>query len=171
MKNIILLIVALLFLSCNRQTSKTDHKKDEYPSVNTGTNSEEQEYMVEAFTEMVQGTSFTAVVKHYRIDSFPIKNNDSSDDCSEKRIVLHAEVIKQFKGIAKKNITYDMVVEKGESVILKKEPQIICLCLSDGTYYWPGTGSVFPVKEVLINKAKEIKATKSINGSDTFCLE
>ncbi len=133
MKNIILLIVTLFFLSCHRQTSKTDYKKEEYPSVNTGTNSEEQEYMVEAFSEMMQGTSFTAVVKHYRIDSFPIKDNDSSDDFSEKRIVLYAEVIKQFKGIAKKNITYEMVVEKGEAVTLKKEPQIICLCLNDGT--------------------------------------
>ena len=65
------------------------------------------------------------------------------DDESEKHVYF-AQVLETYKGDVYKQIRYEMFVDQGENVVFNSTPIYIALCLdSNGTYYWPGTGSEF----------------------------
>lgn len=130
-----------------------------------------QDYMLTAFEEMMKTTSFTALIQQYKIESFPIEDLDKNDDFAEKRVLFYANVIKTFKGNHQDKIIYEMIMDIDEDETLNKEPILICLCKKDKTFYWPGTGSIFPNKQFLINKANEIKKIGVYDKKNSNCLD
>jgi hypothetical protein len=166
------LLLILLTCSCtfkNKDRNINAEKTNNSEIINE--NIEQQDYMVLAFEEMMKTTSFTAIIEHYKIESFPIEDLDKNDEFAEKKLLFYANVIEVFKGENKKEIVYEMIVEINEEEILNKEPVMICLCKKNNTFYWPGTGSLFPNKQKIIDKANEIKSVTKENKINTSCFD
>lgn len=65
-------------------------------------------------------------------------------------VIFSADVIETYRGTAQKQISYEMFVEKGEEAPVENIPVYIALCKdSQGTYYWPGTGSQFSSSDAI----------------------
>lgn len=60
-------------------------------------------------------------------------------------------------------LTYEMVVEKGESSEMSSAPVIISLCHDEEGFFWPGTGSQFPVTSDLLATAKTAAQNVDMN--------
>ncbi len=165
------LIITLIICSCasNRSSTINNNEVADNTTVNERLD-KQQDYLIIAFEEAIRSTSFTALIEHYKIESFPIEDLDKNDDFTEKKILFYANVIETYSGKHKDKIVYEMIVDINEDEIFNKEPILICLCEKEGILYWAGTGSIFPNKQKLINKANEIKTrvNKEKNKSNCF---
>ena len=120
----------------------------------------------EFLTESVLSTSFTAVVSHKKVTKLSSNTNDGDE------YELSAEVINPLFGKAQKVINYRMFVEPGEEVVLNQGPVIVCLCESNGQYYWPGVGAEFPATDAFIEtagKAAKMKSSQSPTELGSHC--
>ncbi len=112
----------------------------------------------------VSNTPYSALIKHLRVDAKAV-----DDDDSIVLHVFHAKVIETYRGDHHESISYQMVVEKDETIEIDEQPFIVTLCQSSDGYYWPGTGAAFSNKLQLIGSIKiTVKklAKKQTNFSD-----
>lgn len=107
----------------------------------------------------VLNTPFSAVVRYINEQRIPGNYEDF--------IVYTLEVEDVIRGSDFKTLTYEMVVEKGESSELTKEAVIISLCHDEEGFYWPGTGSQFPLTGDLLDAAKKV-ARQADNKQTVF---
>ncbi|WP_335967330.1 hypothetical protein [Galbibacter sp. PAP.153] len=119
---------------------------------------------------MMKTISYTALIQDYKIESFPVEDLDKSDEFAEKKILFYANAIETFNGKHHDKIVYEMIVEVNEDEILNKEPKLICLCDKKGRLIWPGTGSIFPNKPSLINRANKIKKSGDFDKNKSSCF-
>lgn len=98
---------------------------------------------LDGFKEAIKHVHYLAKVKLINVEVF------SEDDETDKHI-FSADVIETYRGTAQKKISYEMFVEKGEEAPVENIPVYIALCKdSQGTYYWPGTGSQFSSSDAI----------------------
>ncbi|MEH6814533.1 MAG: hypothetical protein V7677_18515 [Motiliproteus sp.] len=97
----------------------------------------------------VSNTPYSALIKHLSVDAKAV-----DDDDSIVLHVFHAKVIETYRGDHHESISYQMVVEKDETIGIDEQPFIVTLCQSVNGYYWPGTGAAFSNKVQLINSVK-----------------
>jgi hypothetical protein len=98
---------------------------------------------LDGFKEAIKHVHYLAKIKLINVEVF------SEDDETDKHI-FSADVIETYRGTAQKKISYEMFVEKGEEAPVENIPVYIALCKdSQGTYYWPGTGSQFSSSDAI----------------------
>ena len=104
------------------------------------------------FNKAANNVDYVAKVKIAKVEVL------QEADGSERHIFI-ADVITTYKGSTHKQISYEMFVEKGEDVMFNSTPIYLALCKSlSGSYYWPGTGSVFkptPVIDAWVNENRD----------------
>jgi len=136
--------VGILLLACQTSTV-TNLSKDEIDS--------QKQFLSQAVME----TPYSAVVKHTRVEVVELP-----EDKFNSKHIFYADVIDTIRGQVLENISYTMLVERGEEAILDIEPVIITLCKDDG-YYWPGTGAQFSANKLLLKIAKQNVKTTDTN--------
>lgn len=154
-----LLFIVLIYSCASKKNDSVIVKEEE----------KQQDYMIVAFEEMMKTTSFTALIQDYKIETNPIEDSDKNDDFAEKIVLFSATVLETFNGKHQDDIIYEMIIDIDEDEILNKEPKLICLCQKNGTFFWQGTGSSFPNKQSLIDKANEIK--KKGDSDNSNCVD
>lgn len=109
------------------------------------------------FKSAIINTQYVAKVKILKVE---ILNEDNESD----KHVYFAKVLATYKGRKLEQVRYEMFVEHGEDAVFNSTPVYVALCVdSEGTYYWPGTGSQFAATPVL--KAWLIK--NNLNNMDS----
>ncbi|MCO1336838.1 hypothetical protein MO867_21145 [Microbulbifer sp. OS29] len=121
--------------------------------------SDQPDSQQEFLSESILNTPFTAVVQHTQV--IKLSSKPGVGDTYQ----LSAEVLEPIKGVYQGQISYRLIVEAGEDVILDTKPVIISLCEDNGELYWPGVGAEFPVSKKLIKIAH--KAAKENSSADT----
>lgn len=115
-------------------------------------------------SQAVMETPYSAVVKHTRVEVVELP-----EDKVNSKHIFYADVIDTIRGQVLENISYTMLVERGEEAILDTKPVIITLCKDDG-YYWPGTGAQFNANKSLLKIAKQnVKTTGSDQTNFSDC--
>ncbi|WP_444931649.1 hypothetical protein ACJJIF_07740 [Microbulbifer sp. SSSA002] len=109
----------------------------------------------EFLSESILNTPFTAVIQHTRV--IKLSSYPGVGDTYQ----LSADVLEAIKGVHQNQITYRLIVEVGEDVILDAKPVIISLCQDNGGYYWPGVGAEFPASKKLIKIAHKVAKENS----------
>lgn len=122
--------------------------------------------LINGLTYAVTESHYTALIQQKEIHSIELLDSDSSDDYAEVKHIITAEVIETYHGDVKEVISYSMVMEKGEDVIIENNPIIITLCNNDKEMVWPGVGTHFKASQVLIGKAKELGTSIDQNKTD-----
>ena len=114
------------------------------------------------FKNAIENTQYVAKVKITKVETF---NEDNGLD----KHVYSAKVLATYKGKELEQVSYDMFVERGEDAAFNSAPVYIALCVdSEGTYYWPGTGSQFAATPVL--KAWLIKNNlNDMDSTESWC--
>ncbi|NJM32683.1 MAG: hypothetical protein HC848_07310 [Limnobacter sp.] len=67
-------------------------------------------------------------------------------------------MLKTYRGQSLPEITYTMLVERGEGALISSNPAVITLCESSNGFYWPGVGAIFPGEEEVISVAEKTSA-------------
>jgi hypothetical protein len=111
---------------------------------------QQAEYMRQAFKE----TPYAALVEVTSVKTIDMPDDDPNDDYAEQKLVYQVNVIETFRGDKRSQLSYDMYIEKGDSVESSSEPFIITLCRSEDGFYWPGVGASFSADKRLIEIAK-----------------
>jgi hypothetical protein len=109
-------------------------------------------HMQQAFKE----TPYAALVKVISVKTIDILDDDPADDYTEQKLVYEVNVIETYRGEKRSQLSYDMYIEKGDSVESSNELSIITLCQSKDGFYWPGVGAGFSANKRLIAVAKKI---------------
>jgi hypothetical protein len=129
---------------------------------------QQSKHMQQAFRE----TPYAALVEVISIKTIDLPDDDPTDDYSEQKLIYQVNVIETYRGEKRSQLSYDMYIEKGDSVESSNEPFIITLCQSEEGFYWPGVGAGFPADKRLIAMAKEIsKQIDNTQMSFTGCDE
>ena len=151
----ITVILAGLFLGAcfSACASEVAHKSPASDS----TDSEMNQYMLDELKQAIQQTPYSAVIQQTSVDVVAMKDSDPSDEYAEEKHVYHAKVLKTLRGEPGSTIEYFLVTEKGETPSLEKGSVIITLCKNREGYYWPGTGSIFP-----LNKSTQAVVAKAL---------
>lgn len=142
---IILIFQLVLIQSCKAET------------LNLSTDLEQRNAMLmPVLKNALLTTPYVAIIQKIRVDIVAVPDSDLSDEYAEEQHIYHAKVLETFQGQEFKNISYIMLVEKGETAVIDDAPVIISLCLYHGKFYWPGVGSQFPVTEEGVAVARRI---------------
>ncbi len=141
-----LTLSALLLQSCG--ANDTSPEKTQSPV--------HQPLLIQGLTDAITETPYSALVQQMTVDVIPLPDTDTSDDYAEEQHVYNAAVLETYRGQPLKNISYAMIVEKGEAAILSKEPVILTLCEKEGIFFWPGVGSKFPASNQVKSVAKAV---------------
>jgi hypothetical protein len=112
---------------------------------------QQSKYMLQAIKE----TPYAALVKVISVKTIDMPDDDPTDDYAEQKLVYQVKVIETFRGEKRSQLSYDMYIEKGDSVESTSEPFIITLCQSEDGFYWPGVGASFSADKRLISIAKK----------------
>ncbi|MFC3152258.1 hypothetical protein ACFOEK_14580 [Litoribrevibacter euphylliae] len=150
MKSLLLLSLTLFLIAC--KTSATANNQ-EY--------SEQESFLIEA----IQNTSYSAVIKHTRVEVIP-----SNDQDFPEQHIYYAKVIETLNGKELTTLSYSMFVEEGEDAVIDQSPIIVTLCKNGEGFYWPGTGAQFESTPALINLAKKnVTRVKSHPEQGSHC--
>ncbi|TMP88564.1 hypothetical protein CWC05_03785 [Pseudoalteromonas ruthenica] len=100
----------------------------------------------------IQQTPFSAVVRVHSISSI-------TDDNALVWHIYRGEIITPIRGQQSGDISYAMLVEKGEEAVLPAAPVLLTLCLNENAaipsdFYWPGTGAEFAITPELLQVAQ-----------------
>lgn len=109
-------------------------------------------YMQQTFKD----TPYAALVKITSVKVIDLPDDDPNDDYAEQKLVYQANVIDTYRGAKRSQLSYEMIVEKGDSVEPNDEPFILTLCQSQDGFYWPGVGASFSADKRLIALAKKL---------------
>ena len=118
-------------------------------SLSGANESKESEFLVEALEYAVKNSPYVAVVEDVDVT---VNSENNIDD----EHVYQVRVIETFRGPKLLDLSYTMVVGKGESVSLASKPYIVTLCGEPTNFYWPGTGANFPVNEVTLRVVQSV---------------
>ena len=121
--------------------------------------------MLEAMEYTMRSTTYCAMIKQDHVRRFALHGAAEN----EEKLIYQATVFETYRGKEEMLIEYEMVVEKGEDAPLEPAPAIICLCVLEGKYYWPGTGSIFPADVAHVTKARELSAVGFEGSPGTYC--
>lgn len=114
---------------------------------------------LDGFKKAVKSTDYLAKVTIIRVDVF-----QEADD--SQNYVFTADVVTTFKGDSYNQISFEMLVEKGEDMTFNSAPVYLVLCKSlSGTYYWPGTGSYFKSGPAIDTWVNNNRGTIQIAGT------
>jgi len=172
MKKYLVIIFLLYFIASCSKKRITVEQKNNVVNIKKNNIDTLDNRLVEMFERTMKSTSFTALIRYYKVETVAIMDEDDNDDFSEKKLIFYADVIEIFKGEAKKKISYEMIVEKNEEVGFDKEIKMVCLCENNNVLFWPGTGSSFPNENFIIKRAKEIKKIfSSRDNKENICLD
>jgi len=166
--------IVLFFLLCSCQAQKNSISKSHLDRKNTPINIEletdKQNPILIALEEAMMNKSYSGLIEPYKLEKTILEDDDPTDDFVEQKVTIYANVIENFNGINKSEISYYMILDSKEEVILNKEKKIVCLCEKNNELFWPGTGSSFPNQEIVIKKANELKG-KIDNRIKKNCLD
>ena len=100
----------------------------------------------------IQQTPFSAVVRVHSVSSI-------TDDKALVWHIYRGEITTPIRGQQSGDISYAMLVEKGEEAVLPAAPVLLTLCLNDNAaipsdFYWPGTGAEFEITPELLQVAQ-----------------
>ena len=100
----------------------------------------------------IQQTPFSAVVRVHSVSSI-------TDDKALVWHIYRGEIITPIRGQQSGDISYAMLVEKGEEALLPAAPVLLTLCLNENAaipsdFYWPGTGAEFAITPELLQVAQ-----------------
>lgn len=109
----------------------------------------------EGLAYAISATPYTALV---RLKSHTQKI-DADGHPQEIRIDYIADVLETIRGATYEQISFYQIIEEGEEPIAMQAPVIITLCHDASGYFWPGTGSIFPNSEQVIQFAKSAAKT------------
>lgn len=115
--------------------------------------------LLQGLKNAISSTPYSALIIHTRVDIIPMPDTNPDDDYAEEKQTYHAKVLETYRGQQRKNISYTMTVEKGETAIIDKSPAVVTLCKSNDVFFWPGTGSKFPGTE-------EVTRTSRLTGQN-----
>tara|TARA_B100000700_G_scaffold233756_1_gene259004 strand:- start:616 stop:1089 length:474 start_codon:yes stop_codon:yes gene_type:complete len=115
----------------------------------------------------IQQTPFSAVVRVHSISSI-------TDDKALVWHIYHGEIITPIRGQQSGDISYAMLVEKGEEAVLPAAPVLLTLCLNENAaipsdFYWPGTGAEFAITPELLQVA-QLAGARSDQAQTAFIM-
>lgn len=124
---------------------------------------QQSNYLLQALKD----TPYSALVKITSVKTIDLPDDDPEDDYAEQKLVYNADVIETYRGALSSKLSFNMYVEKGDSIGFDDEPFIITLCKSKDGFYWPGTGASFSADAKLLTLAKE-QVSKLDKSQTTF---
>jgi len=89
--------------------------------------------LIQELKKAISSTPYSALVTHTSVDIIPVPDPNPEDDYEEEKQIYHAKVLETYRGQKWKNISYTMIVEKGETAIINKSPAVITLCKSNNS--------------------------------------
>ncbi|TLX52464.1 hypothetical protein CWC31_01100 [Pseudoalteromonas ruthenica] len=115
----------------------------------------------------VQQTPFSAVVRVHSVSSI-------TDDKALVWHIYRGEIITPIRGQQSGDISYAMLVEKGEEAVLPAAPVVLTLCLHENAaipsdFYWPGTGAEFAITPELLQVA-QLASARSDRTQKAFIM-
>lgn len=115
----------------------------------------------------IQQTPFSAVVRVHSISSI-------TDDKALVWHIYRGEIITPIRGQQSGDISYAMLVEKGEEAVLPAAPVLLTLCLNGNAaipsdFYWPGTGAEFAITSELLQVA-QLAGARSDQAQKAFIM-
>jgi hypothetical protein len=119
------------------------------------------EFALAAVEDNILTTDYTALVEITKANAEEIAGGNAAEGDEELVAVKYtAKVLETFVGNAQKNIVFTEYVEKNEGLEdLSSGVLIVSLCKDkDGNYYLPDIGYELPAQNVIVEKAREIKA-------------
>lgn len=152
--NITVVLVGLFLGSC---ISACASEASQETPVSESADSEMSHYMLDELKQAIQQTPYSAIIQQTSVDVIAMKDPDPSDEYAEEKHVYHAKVLKTLRGDPGSTIEYFLVTEKGDTPSLEEGSVIITLCKNREGYYWPGTGSIFP-----LNKSTQAVVAKTL---------
>ncbi|MEJ2612300.1 MAG: hypothetical protein P8179_20100 [Candidatus Thiodiazotropha sp.] len=144
-----LLLLPIVFLTSACEAGSSNNGSD--TNLTDAEIHQQSKYMRQAFKE----TPYAALVEVISVKTIDMPDDDPTDDYAEQKLVYQVNVIETFRGEKRSQLSYNMYIEKGDSVESSSEPFIITLCQSEDGFYWPGVGASFSADKRLIAIAKK----------------
>ena len=119
------------------------------------------EFAVAVVEDNILTTDYTALVEITKVNAEDIAEDSAVKDDEDLLAVKYsAKVLESYLGNEQKNIEYTEYIEKSEGLEdLSSGVLIVSLCKDkDGNYYLPDIGYELPAQDLIVEKAREIKA-------------